>query len=226
MTKKSGWDLLQSGNFRGAIKVLRQEHKSRPSKGTLNNLGVAYLCLGDGHTAKKFFDEALAMPLPDTGTHALAGVTRWVLGERADAVRMWTAGLDCEYRDYAGGMELPLLLFYAAARDPAVYAMGQARNLIREALKSSWAENWPGPLGRFVLKQIDEKEARREAEFDQPEVMARQMNELEFYAGVIAYLAGNDEQFMDRMRRCALTPRCEVSNEWYLARYEVNSRGA
>jgi hypothetical protein len=225
MAKKSGWELLQAGDFRGALRLLKEEHKKDPYIGSLVNLGVAHLCLGNAQSAKKILDEALLDPSPDTGTHALAGIARWTSGERADALRTWVKGLDCDYRDEAGGMELPLLLFYASARDPHIFPKARANKLIKEALESSLATNWPGPLGRFVLGQIDEKQARSDAEFEHPDVTSRQLNQVEFYAGLLAYIRGDKDEFIDRMRRCALTRRCELNNEWHLARFEVAKEG-
>jgi len=221
MAKKSGWELLQAGKLRAALRLLKEEHRRDLSKGTLNNLGTCHLCLGDALAAKKSFDEALVSPTPDTGTHGLAGTARWILNQFDEAVQVWCDGLDCDYRDAAGGMRLPLLLFYASARRPQTFSKTQAKKMIQEALKSSRARNWPGALGRYVLKQIDEKQTRIEAQFDHPIVTARQLNQVEFYAGVMAYLQEDNEQFVDRMRRCALGRECEFNCEWHLARYEA-----
>ena len=144
MAKKCGWHLLQEGDLHGALKLLKAEHRRDPSKGTCNNLGTCHLCLGDAQAAKDCFDEALAMPLPDSGTCALAGMARWILKDRTEAVRIWQEGLDYDYRDAAGGVELPLLSFYAAVREPLVFSLTRAKKLIRESLKSSWVHKLAG----------------------------------------------------------------------------------
>ena len=48
---KSGWDVLESGDYKAAVKLFLAEHRQRPSKGTLSNLGTAYLCMGDAKRA-------------------------------------------------------------------------------------------------------------------------------------------------------------------------------
>lgn len=222
MPKKSGWDLLLAGKYRSALKLLKAEHKSHPCTGSLNNIGIAYLCMGNAKAATKFFDEAVLAFLAGSVGNDLGGVARWMSNERAEAARIWCAGLDSDYADGAGGIELPLLLFYAAARDPKIFSMTQAKKLIRNALKHRMATNWPGPLGRFVLNRIDEDKVRREAEFDQPDVQAAQMNQVEFWAGILACLRGDRKEFRKRMRRCASTVPCNLDHEWHLARYEIN----
>src|SRR5262249_23630027 len=62
----------------------------------------------------------------DSGTHALAGLTRWLLNEPAEAVTIWRKGVDAEFHDEAGGMELPVLLLYAAVRAPNLYPIDAA----------------------------------------------------------------------------------------------------
>jgi hypothetical protein len=222
--RKTGWDLMEAGELARALDLLKEEHRRDPFKGSSNNIGICYLCLNDGEAAKSTFDESIAQYGPDRGTHALAGIARWILGKRDEAIQVWLAGLDCDYRDAAGGMELPLLLFYAAALQPEDFAMRRAKKLVKEALKSSWASNWPGPLGRFVLREIYEKQVTDEARFDQPLVEHQQMNQVEFYAGVLAHLDGHEKEFKRRTQRCASAKGCELNNEWYLARYENRTR--
>jgi hypothetical protein len=158
---------------------------------------------------------------PDTGSYASAGIARWLLDETDEAVKLWVEGLDCDYRDEAGGMELPLLLFYAAVRRPKAFRKSEAKKLIKEALKSSWATNWPGPLGRLVLKEIDESQTRELAKFDHPFVESQNVNELEFYCGVLALEAGDETEFDRRMQVCYETPGAEINNEWHIAHFEV-----
>jgi hypothetical protein len=225
MAKKSGWDLLQAGDLQAALELLKQEHRRNPCTGTLVNLGIAHLCLKDPGMARTFFEQAVAEPLPDTGTHALLGVASWILEDRQEAIRIWSKGLDCDYRDEAGGMELPLLLFYAGVREPTLFSIAQAQTLISDALKSRSAKNWPGPLGQFVLGRIDEKRARKAAEFDEPVVTAAQLNQVEFYVGVMAYMRGDQERFIEYVRRCARGRESELNSEWHLAQHEVATYG-
>ncbi len=81
---KSSWDVFESGDYKAAIKLFLSEHRQRPSKGTLNNLGLAYLCLRDGKRAQRYFDKSVKLPPSDSGSHALAGVACWFLRDRVE----------------------------------------------------------------------------------------------------------------------------------------------
>ncbi len=225
MSELSGWDLLEARDLQAALRVLKEEHDARPFKGTLNNLGICCLMLQQPTEAKRLFDEALTMPLPDSGTHGFAGIARWVLNEREDAVTLWCDGLKCNYRDAAGGVSLPLLLYYASVRRPDEFSREHAEQFLRTALESRRASNWPGGLGRYVLGEISEDQARAEADAGHPIVTARHLNQLEFYQGMMALEQHDTELFLAYMRNCADTHECELNKEWHLACHECATFG-
>jgi len=111
MPRKSGWEVLQSGDLTTALKLLQGEDKRDSCIRSLVNLGICYLMLGETDLARKTFDIALQLPPRSSGTHSMAGIASWIANERTDAVRVWYDGLDAPYRDAAGGIELPLLRF-------------------------------------------------------------------------------------------------------------------
>ncbi len=135
MPKKSGWDLLQSGDLQAALRLLKAEHKRNPFKGTLNNLGICYLKLGEAVDAKKMFDEALSMPLRDSGTHGLAGISRWIMnGAKGCGASLWCGGftrLPVSRRKAGrhGTASTALLCIRCAV--PEVFPVGRAKELIR-----------------------------------------------------------------------------------------------
>lgn len=219
---KSGWDVLESGDYKAAVKLFLAEHRQRPSKGTLSNLGTAYLCMGDAKRALAYFEKSAKLPPTDSGSHASAGVACWLLRDHVAARKHWVDGLESEMQDLAGGMGLPLLLFFSAVRDPHLFDLNEAKRLVQMAGKHPWASEWPGPLGRFVLRQIDEAEVRRQAWFDQPEVYKRQLNEVEFYVAVLAAMDGDEEVYLNGMRKCASFSGCMLNDVWHLARFEIS----
>ncbi len=242
----SGWDLVQAGRYEEAIVRLREEYGRDPSNATLNNIGTAYLCAGDPEKAKAAFDEVLKdNPEREAYHWDLAGITRWLTNDFRGAVDVWLSSLSSPYQDASGGVGTALLLYYAGLRESvvydlskakpllkkrlqaaglpeaAVYDLSKAKALLKKRLQSAWAKNWPGPLGKFVLGEIDENQVRELARFTHPSVTARQMAQVEFYQGLMALQRGEEGTFLTQMTRCVTSQHAEWIPERFLAFHEI-----
>ena len=226
MAKASGWELLQAKRYKAALARLREEHAKDGSDGLRNNMAITYLCMGDFESARVIFDDLLKGESSEAGSAAFAyaGLVRWLMGDVRDAINHWKGGLDCKYSDGAGGMELPLLLYYAGVRHPESYPLGNAKKLITQRLKSGWSRNWPGAIGRFLVGRIDEKQMRKLARFEIELVEIQQMTQADFYVGVECIRLGNQNEFYERMNRCSIQANCEILYEPFLAQNEVKSQ--
>ncbi|MFL5245591.1 MAG: tetratricopeptide repeat protein [Gemmataceae bacterium] len=218
---ENGWDLMKAGKYEAALRSFREELADDSSPRVLNNMGTTYLCMGDAEAAKRHFDKALNVS-DESGDHASAGVARWLMNEREDAIVMWQNGLKCEFQDAAGGIEFPLLLFYAAVREPGLCSLQDAKRLVRKATKHAWASNWPGPIGLYLLGKIDEERLRAEAVFEVDSVTKEQLAQTEFYFGVKTLTEGQKGKFREHMKGCAEAEHCEIINEVFLARHELS----
>ncbi len=155
-----------------------------------------------------------------TGHYAYAGMAKWIIECYDEAIELWKAGRKAQYADAAGGMELPLLIYYAAVRKPKLIRVSEATKLLREQLRHPWASCWPGPLGAYVLDDISEGKIRELAVFTHEEVTRQRTLQVEFYVGVKAEQLGDRAKFVSQMKRCASSPGCESETELYLARHE------
>jgi hypothetical protein len=219
----SGWDLVLAGRYEEALDQLRNEYARDKKAPTLNNMGIVYLCVGDPANAKTAFDAVIERNPERGGCFDLAGVARWLLGDHRGAVEVWLASVDHHYQDASGGVDIALLLYFASVRDPGVYSHDQARKLLIRRVKSGWAKNWPGPLGRFVLREIDYKMVLDLATFPQPQVMERQLAQVEFYRGVVSLERRDASGFRYGMERCISAHNTILLPERYLARYELDA---
>src|SRR6266702_2666172 len=125
--RKDGWALLEDGRYEEAIAKFKNEFQRNKEPLTLGNMGLAYLLAGDPASALVVFDSLLGERFVGTGNYAMAGIPRWILGRRQEAVSVWKKGIGSQYADAAGGMELPLLLYYAAVRDPEALVLSKAK---------------------------------------------------------------------------------------------------
>jgi tetratricopeptide (TPR) repeat protein len=203
----------------------KQLEEEGPSMGVLNGIGYAQLSMGNALLAKEAFDEALSLAPDVGGVYALAGLTRWLLGERAEAIATWERGLNCDFQDVAGGMTLPLLLFFAALRVPDLYSIEHAKELVQKGTGHPWAHAWPGPIGLFVVGAIDQEQLTSAAVFEVDSVTRERLTQAEFYFALKALMEGREKWFREHLKRCAEAKGCEVLEEVHLARHELGMFG-
>jgi hypothetical protein len=158
-----------------------------------------------------------------TGEFAWAGVALWLCGKPQEAARKWQDGLGTQYTDEAGGMELPLLLYYAAVRRPESISRAQADALLTKQLAHPWAECWPGALGAYLLGELTEEQVREKSVSENEPVTREQTAQVDFYFGVASLAKGDRDGFIAMMRTVAATPGCEGLSEFHLARFETDS---
>lgn len=228
MAKKAdGWDLLKQGKYEQAIPLFYKAYeKEKPGIGAEADLGgvaLAYLLNDQPKLAAEVLVEVLSLKHAGTYYFALAGVAQWISGEPDQGVSLWKAGRTAGYADAAGGMELPLLLYYASVRNPKLVTLTQANRQVKQQLKHPWASSWPGPLGAFVIDEISEKKIHELAVFKHEQVTRRQTLQVEFYVGVKAEQLGDHGKFASQMKLCASSAECESETEFYLARHEAGS---
>lgn len=216
-------NLLASGRAGEALKALQEEHSKTPSYLTMGAVGLAHLSLGNLSKAREYLDAWTKVKMPKMDSAFLwAGVVRWLEKSYVEACNIWRAGLDCDYRDAAGGIEVPLLLYFAGIRYPEISDLGEVTRLLDDRLNSWRAMHWPAPLGRFVLNRISEQEADGTARATlSTSVQFQRLAKVEFWAGVIALREHDQVSFLDRMHRCAASPESNLTHEGYLARHEL-----
>lgn len=227
---------MRTGATDAAIRCLQDAYSRNPSPSEMMELGVAYLWLEDYRAASCHFITALKeQAVIGDLFYAMAGTSFWCLGEQRKAVSSWVDGLSSGYTDAAGGVTLPLLLFYASIVEKRVFAESEARRLLLARVAKPLVANWPGALAEFVLGKInlEETERRYYRLSDSDELMCRWQTF--FYVGIIELARGNAAGFTELMRATASTSRNDFDSkksqflrklwhaEFFLARYEAKN---
>jgi tetratricopeptide (TPR) repeat protein len=226
MDPNKGWELFKAGQVQQALEQFRKDYAEKPWQQTLANLGLGYLYAGQLDRAMEFLDGWAQWRRPRMhGAYLWTGVVRWLLNEPVDACTVWVAGLDCSYQDPAGGLELPLVLHFAAVDHPEAGEPKGALDLIHQRLASACAKHWPGPIGKFVVGSLTEQELNEITSNDphQPRRMQR-LAQVQFYAGVLALSDKQRPAFYERMGKCITIPESQYSHEAMLAKHELKSR--
>jgi hypothetical protein len=218
-----GWDLVLAGKKKAGIKILRAEHKDDQSIFSAIRLGLAHLYSSEPNTARRVFLQLVKdEPAVESGFE-WAGVCEWLLGNSKRAVRQWESGLDCDYVDAGGGIQLPALLCFAAVTQNEQVATDRAISLVRNRLGRGWATNWPGPVGKYLLGQIDDATLTKRALYpSHKETENEQLAQAHFYIGVRALHERQTKQYYKCLTRCVEDYACFEICETYLARYELS----
>lgn len=158
----SPWPLLRAGagEREQGLRLVQQAYAEDPSPSHTREFGIALVWLGKYAEAWTHFRSVIeTSKTAGDGDYGMAGVAKWCLNKPDEAVSEWRAGLKAKYARASGlNVIMPLLLFFAAIRQPKVFDRKLAEKLLREATADIRIRNWPGPIARLVLDQISEAE--------------------------------------------------------------------
>lgn len=164
MEYNNPWSLLRGDKTQQeeGLRLVRQAYAEQPDSPPHNMLmGITLLWLEKyGEAWAHFRARIESNPLMSgDADYGMAGIAKWCLGKADEAVTEWHAGLKTKYARASGlGVRMPLLLFFAAIREPRVFDRKSAEKLLRETIADVRIRNWPGPIARLVLDQISETE--------------------------------------------------------------------
>lgn len=225
---------MHAGATDEALRYLEDAYARDPSASEMMELGVAYLWVGSyGAASDHFITAVKEQPVVGDAFYAMAGAAAWCLGNPREAIARWTNGLSCGYTDWAGGVTLPLLLFFASVVRSGVFSQREAKEILSRRLSSPLAETWPAGLAEFVLGRINLLEVRRKYEClsEGDELVCEWWTQ--FYVGVLAFAHGNLPQYVERMQAAAKTCDDDFDSskgqflgklwhaEFFIARYEL-----
>ena len=235
------WARLRGHGAAVALEAMRLEYGEMRTPSHIMALGVAFMWLKMYQQAFDHFDEVIrsaprgpvANPRRSAGVFGMAGAAKWCLGNRGAAVDQWRAGLTADYADGAGGVQLPMLLYTASVAAAPAFPKAEAVSILQVKSRDSRITNWPGPLGRFLLGQIDQTELNgiltgmNDIDTGLREWQAR------FYLGVARMERGDIRGFREAMRESVQTAtdeskpegfftRCLWHEEFFIARHELS----
>ena len=149
MTIESPWYLLRAGNWDEGLRRMREALEQKETTSRVIALGgTAYLWGECYQAAWEHFDAAnLRRPMYISNYYGMAGVAKWCMNEKREAVAQWQGGLKCQYADGAGGVTTPLLLFAAAILDPALFSRVEAEKFPDGPRQQPPSADLAGPHG-------------------------------------------------------------------------------
>ena len=232
------WTLLRGGKAeqRQGIRQLYEANTRERDGSTIMELGVGYLWINQYEEAWEHFNDAIEhFPIKGDAFYGMAGTAKWCLGEPAEAVSHWRAGLTAKYARASGlGIRMPLLLFFVSVVKPELVDYTFVKRLLLEKAEDPGMDNWPAPIAKRVLGQITDEELRKNCSADADDASdARDCLWLaEFYEALMNRKQSTTSAFRARMHDWADTGKPEWqdedafftriwSEEFFLGRHEA-----
>ena len=242
------WQLLRHNQPVEALEVMRATFNAdRASPSVAIELGAIYMWLQEWESAwKHFCDFRTACKQSMDIVYVLAGTARWCARDHTSAIQEWNDGRTAAYTDGAGGVRIPLHLYFAAVCHPDSIDESDAIDLLKNRLNSLRGHQWPSHLARLVLNEVSYDEALAaglQASEHLEGDRLRQFQEFEtlrvrFWNGVKKRASGNEIGFLEEMDQCGaftwndfenneeLTIDRLRSSEFHLARSLSTREGA
>jgi tetratricopeptide (TPR) repeat protein len=242
MEYKSPWPLLRAGKGEQeqGLELCRQAYAQNPNASYTMQLGIALLWLKQYAQTWEHFRQAIERKAPK-GTsnksdafYGMAGVAKWCLGERREAIAEWVLGLEAKRARSSGlGVKMPLLLFFASVLSPELYDAAASRKLMLEKTKDTRIQVWPGPILQWILGQNNGGEFLRCCQGRHQQDLQDNLWEAEFYKGLMRFDKHNPSLFKESMRALSDTKQLGWESddlllrriwgeEFFLARHEAN----
>lgn len=205
------WNILRHGDATAAISALAFKYKaSETNPSQVITVGAMHLWLRDWEAAFGLFTRFMKnYAWTCDFAFKFAGTAIWCSNRPKDAIDEWKRGLFCDYADTAGGVTVPMFLFFAAARFPQLLDLSDVCELLRSRTESPIGMQWPGPLASYLLGDSDIEELTLRGEqshahlYDHELRIAQELlsYDISFWGGVRALSEGDEAGFNVAMRR-------------------------
>ena len=151
------WELIQNGHFEQACEVADAEFNQTKNIFPLRNKVFALFHLEKYEDAFMLTQQLIEYRKGETSADFLfSGIAKWMLNEKNEAVLLWRRAEQCMYKDAAGGIEVETILYFASINTEDTLLKTESIKKIKKILKSKRSINWPGPLGSYLIGNIDE----------------------------------------------------------------------
>lgn len=215
------WACIRAKRFSEACELADLEFARSGDVFCLRNKVLALLNMGEAKEAVNVSKQIIQLTRGDTDSdYIFLGVAHWIQGETREAVVSWKAGMDSDYTDAGGGVEILLLQYFAAIRlhDPAAEADCR---IALQGCQSTSSRMWPSPLAGYALGVLTQQDMMA-AMSSVPELKARQLCQASFYRGVMGLRDGRVTEVTPHfLAATQYGPTTMLVQEFYLGQYEA-----
>jgi len=220
--EQSVWSLIQNNEFEKACEKSDEEYRTTGDMLSLRNKVYALFHLRKYNDANSLSEKLIEYRKGDTSSDfSFSGIAYWILGNTTKAIQAWHQVQNSLYKDAAGGMDIQVLLYFAAIKTGQNKLKATAVKTIKKLLKSKRATNFPGPLGHYLIDDITDKELLSYV-FPVPILRERQLCQAHFVIAIKKLESGDIDGYYRSLRNCiSYGPASYLSQVYYLAQGEL-----
>jgi tetratricopeptide (TPR) repeat protein len=225
MANEDVWTEILAGRFDEACSLADQVFSRTGDIFFLRNKVFALLHLGRFDLAAQTCRQIIELNprnLSSASDYVRLGVSHWSMGLHEEAISDWRSGFDAIYADAAGGLECPLLVFFASEKLGDTVTEKEMLKRLRKRVKKGKIAGWPAPLANYILGDIDE-EALFSHVVNIPSLKGRQHCQASFFAAVRSQRQDCTNRKFYLEDAVAQGMAASLEAEYYLAKKELET---
>lgn len=221
----SVWSLITNNEFEKACEKADEEYRDSGNIFPLRNKVYALFHL-------KKYDEIISISRKciearngeSSGDFISLGIANWILGNVPNAIGIWKQAQNCPYKDAAGGIDTQVFLYFAAVKTHDDKLKLNTKRTIKKLLKTKRAINYPGPLGHYLLDDIDERQLVSYVA-NVPILRERQLCQAHFVSAIKSLEGGSIERYYRMLKACINHGSSSYLEQmYYLAKIELENK--
>jgi lipoprotein NlpI len=228
------WKLIESDRFNEAIAYVDKEFEQR---GDFTNFGNKIIAL----LSTKQYDEVIntavmtiylkqkANPLLDVSSDKYliyCCIALLFLNKKEEAIEQLLQAEKCKYTDAGGGIELYIIEYFVATKTSDLEFKKHAIKNLKRKLKKKQSLNWPGPLGNYLIGEIDEEKAFQQIS-KIPVLRERHLSQLNFVSAIKCFERGEIADYERKLKdTVSYGPMTYVECVYHIAIGELDSLGS
>jgi hypothetical protein len=218
----SCWNLIEQGRYEEACIRADIEYEETKTMLPLRNKVFALLHLKKYKEVINLCKFLIEERNGETDSDFIfLGIAYWIENEITNAIEIWRKGLESKYKDAAGGIEIPSLMYFASISLKDKLLEREAVTLLEKRSKSNQVINWPGPIASFLLDIIDEEELLSSV-VSHPSLRAKQLCQAYFYIALKKLKNDNIIDYKEYLKKSlSLDVSSYLKQEYYLAEVEL-----
>lgn len=220
----SVWSLIANNEFEKACERADEQYRNSGDITDLRNKVYALLHLKKVNDAISLSEKIIEFRKGETSSDLLfLGIEHWILGDIDKAINVWQQAQRSTYQDAAGGIDNQVFLYFAAVKTGKDKLKLSVIKVIKKLLKSKRANNFPGPLGRYLIDDINDNELLSSVDHV-PILKERELCQARFVSAIKTLEAGSTVEYYKKLRECvSYGPSCYLEQMYYLANGELDA---
>jgi tetratricopeptide (TPR) repeat protein len=224
MTDLDVWSLVQQGLFEEACRIADIEFQNTKKVYHLRNKIYALFHLKNYCGAIETLENIIKIEEGESESDfKFLGIANWILGDVSKAIDAWQQAQNSLYKDAAGGIGIQVFLYFSGVKTGQDKLKSTAIKAIKKLLKSKRAINFPGPLGHYLIDDINDEELLS-CIATVPILRERQLCQAHFVLAIKRLEVGDTEGYYKKLKDCiSYGASSYLEQMYYLAKGELET---